>query len=149
MKLISMTDFVLEIDEIEPKAVNFSSITDIKNYQLNSYSKIINYANFLKKPLELWMFVPCDENGNVLEEPETSDKNGKPYYETKSEYELFNKSYFKAKERVLFEGFEYDNKMEYWHNKHISFDEEFCENKTIEDLIQYNLTLYQTAIKQL
>ena len=29
----------------------------------------INYANFLKQLLKLEMFVPCDEDGNVLEKP--------------------------------------------------------------------------------
>ena len=27
------------------------------------------YAKFLRQLLELWMFVPCDKDGNVLEEP--------------------------------------------------------------------------------
>lgn len=115
---------------------------------------LITYKDFLKQSLELWMFVPCDENGNVLEnkscdiscDPSDFSENGKCGLNG-----CYNQSkhYQQAQERVLFEGFEYDNKMEYWHNKHISFDEEFCENKTIEDLIQYNLTLTQTAIKQL
>jgi len=126
MKLISMTDFVLDKQR-------FKEDSDTAIF------KVTNYAKFLKQPLELWMFVPCDENGNVLEKPNAGMFG----------YDHVYNNYNKAKDRVLFEGFEYDNKMEYWHNKHISFDEEFCENKTIEDLIQYNLTLYQTAIKQL
>lgn len=36
---------------------------------------------FVKQPLELWMFIPCDEKGNVLEEPESL----KGFYETHSE----------------------------------------------------------------
>lgn len=32
-------------------------------------SKVNTYASFLKQPLKLGMFVPCDEDGNVLEEP--------------------------------------------------------------------------------
>lgn len=134
MKLISMTDFVLEQKE---KLKNSEQGFNIEKYGF--IINVCNYAKFLKQPLEQFMFVPCDENGNVLEKPNAGMFG----------YDHVYNNYNKAKERVLFEGFEYDNKMEYWHNKHISFDEEFCENKTIEDLIQYNLTLSQTAIKQL
>jgi hypothetical protein len=59
MKLISMTDFVLEQN----------------NFKVFRNQQILNYANFLKQPLELWMFVPCDENGDVLEEPKTKWKS--------------------------------------------------------------------------
>ena len=51
MKLISMTAFVLE---------------DEKKTNWNSYNLIVAYAKFLKQPLELWMFVPVDENGDVM-----------------------------------------------------------------------------------
>ena len=40
MKLISMTDFVL--------------------YKKESHTQIMKYAKFLKQPLTLGMFVPCD-----------------------------------------------------------------------------------------
>ena len=67
MKLISMTDFVLGIEQ--------NSYTKTEKYNIiewqskcESFDKIIKYANFLKQPLKLGMFVPCDENGNVLED---------------------------------------------------------------------------------
>ena len=47
MKLISMTDFVLEQNNTIPK--------DLK--LINNYKNIINYANFLKIPLKLEMFL--------------------------------------------------------------------------------------------
>jgi hypothetical protein len=102
-KLISMTDFVLEKNKAE-------------EVTRESYIECRNYANFLKQPLTLGMFVPCDENGNVLEEK-------KPFQD---DYHKFQQ----AKERVIFEGFDY------WRTKDI-----FFENKTIEDLIPYNLIL--------
>ena len=49
-KLISMVNFVLQQD-----------ITDIKQRD-----SIVKYANFLKQPLNLGMFVPCDEEDKVL-----------------------------------------------------------------------------------
>ena len=58
-----MTDFVLEQNEKIKK----------EKYGIESYYSTmqvsINYANFLKQPLNLGMFVPCDKIGNVLEEP--------------------------------------------------------------------------------
>jgi hypothetical protein len=56
-KLIPMTTFVIEYYSNEGYA-------DLQTLKLMK-----NYANFLKKPLHLGMFVPVDENGNVLKEP--------------------------------------------------------------------------------
>jgi hypothetical protein len=57
MKLISMTDFVLE----QKSNLDFNPS--------NKWKDCLNYANFLNQPLKLEMIVPCDEDGNVLEEP--------------------------------------------------------------------------------
>lgn len=82
MKLISMTDFVLEqVRKMESKEL--------------AYLKIFNYARFLKQPLTLGMFVPCDENGNVLVEPKIRFDGGYDIDEVKI--------YQQAKGRVLFE----------------------------------------------
>lgn len=83
MKLIPMIEFVLESDE------------KIGNpYTLEKYRQVTrNYANFLKQPLTLGMFVPCDEEGNPLRPV------GAPFMK----YEV--EAYQQAKERVLFEGF--------------------------------------------
>lgn len=62
--LIPMVDFVLE--RRATLDVNFCGL---KTYS-NKIDEIFNYARFLKKPLQLGMFVPCDLEGNVLEEPE-------------------------------------------------------------------------------
>ncbi len=76
MKLVSMIDFILEQ----------SIKIDGEKSKLIVYDKIENYANFLKQPLKLEMFVPCDENDNVLHEGVNWNKN----------------FYKKAKEKVLF-----------------------------------------------
>ena len=58
--LISMVDFILEQHE----------------QCISSTNATYKYANFLKQPLELWMFVPCDENGDVgKSKPESSIKH--------------------------------------------------------------------------
>jgi hypothetical protein len=32
---------------------------------------IFNYALLLKDKLSLWMFVPCDKDGKIMEEPQS------------------------------------------------------------------------------
>jgi hypothetical protein len=130
-KLISMTDFVLEQDK------DFKPTRTYKEL-------VINYANFLKKPLNLGMFVPCDEKGNFLEEPIKFDLWLKYGDFTQYGNYLTNKCkpYQQAKERVLFEGFE-SAKAGYVYNSNISLDEEFIEGKTIQYLIPFNLTLIE------
>jgi hypothetical protein len=131
MKLISMTDFVLEQEQ--PTYLEKEEFEDV-------FYKIHNYANFLKKPLEICMFVPCDENGDILRDGVNWNK----------------KFYQKAQERVLFEGFEVkknDRWTTFFYKKEFftsftSFSYIF-KNKTIEDLIDFDVTLTLTALKQL
>jgi hypothetical protein len=112
-KLISMTDYVLHKNRV-------------KEDSDTAIFKVTNYANFLKQPLELWMFVPCDENGNVSEIPKAIHGDiGNIIYRN-----LFNK-YRQAKKRCLFDGFDlrdYNLLM-------------IQKLKTIEDLIPYKLTI--------
>ena len=58
MKLISMTDFVL---------------------QDNGNILNMEYANFLKQTLELGMFVTCDEEGNILDSSDQFRSCGKGF----------------------------------------------------------------------
>ncbi|WP_291095515.1 MULTISPECIES: hypothetical protein [unclassified Empedobacter] len=148
MKLISMTDFVLEQTELLYE----------KN-QSKLIHRVVNYAQFLKQPSKLGMFVPCDEEGNVLEEPtmekygyyfsnHQEEQSGWMYEEGEDEYYKVLEKYQQAKERVLFEGFSvYKNLI-----KNINGDNImtwYIEARCIEDLILMNLTLTQTAIKQI
>ena len=59
-KLISMTDFILE-QRMTSEEVNASSFQQIQNHINTYYDKVYAYANFLKQPLKLEMFVPCVE----------------------------------------------------------------------------------------
>lgn len=121
--LIGMTDFVLE----QKQSTSFIERVFVTN-ELLSIEKIRKYANFLKQPLELGMFVPCDEDGNVLEEPICQ------------EYALYNKKYQKSKERCLFEGFT---------EQEASYIISCSDNKIIEDLVTYKPKLTPTAQKQI
>ena len=155
--LISMVDFVLKQD-----------ITDIKQRD-----SIVKYANFLRQPLKLEMFINCDDDGNVLKEPKKTnyqvdvntkcsgwkylyDNNDKliGYYDDRKWKEDFVK-YKQSKEKVLFEGIEFRR------NGGVNFltikEDTFAffdfnvkfKNLTIEYLIQYDLQLTENAVKQI
>ena len=122
--LISMTDFILEQHEQGISSANAS----------------YKYANFLKKALELRRFVPCDENGDVLEVV--------PYYA--DGIEKVNE-YKKAKERCLFEGFKsvpFSNSVK---KGNYIIDFNYTENINIESLLHHDIVfeLTQVALKQL
>jgi len=102
MKLISMTDFVLKQNKILNKYINYDKGC--------LFEIIIYYANFLKQALELWMFVPCDEDGNVLEEP-VHYETWLKLHESEGSTIGFDEhlKYQQAKERCLFAGFRIEN----------------------------------------
>ena len=122
------------------------------------------YSKFLKQTPQIWMFVPCDSEGNVLEEPKKIDDRVYSESRTHSLYELRIKEYQQAKERCYFEGFEVkerncnEAKFKYiengliavfYYNKKTNSFEENADFKTLEDLIPYNLTLTATAQKEI
>lgn len=130
MKLISMTDFVIEVtNNIQNDWLDSDRVEELK--------KISNYANFIKQPLKLEMFIPCDEDGNVLEEPK-GWKN-----EDCNVIDCCNickcEQYQQAKEKVLFEGIDLDTAK--YH----------CERnvRTIEYFTSFNVELTPNAIKRI
>ena len=150
MKLISMTDFVLE-NAKQPYVEG------------TKYIDLVNYAKFLKQPLKLEMFVPCDEDGNVLKEPSQEDKewflnqtNGD--FSERYTY-LFN--WFLAKEKVLFEGFcingedeniitlEFENTWIEFYKEHEVFMYGNYALIDVEDLSNFELQLTESALKQI
>lgn len=82
-KLKSMTDFVLDkLNNTAP--VNF----------ITAIEQIRNYAELLKQPLNKGMFVPCDEDLNVLEEIISFDPDISSQYYASQMYhnELFKRA---------------------------------------------------------
>lgn len=145
MKLISMTDFVLEQKRFV-KPISNNRLFGCEKF----FERVENYATFLKQPLKLEMFVPCDEDGNVLNEP----KDWKTYESGGSAFMNIDEilpcqDYKKAKEKVLFEGLtnfgEYIiNSMGAMYLKKEQFNTGFIiENKCI------GLQLTESAIKQI
>ena len=87
MKLIPMTDYVLE-------SKRFKEDSDTAIF------KVTNYAQFLKQPLKLGMFIPCDEDGNILKLPIEIKEDAENW-----NYQARFNQYIKAKELVYFEDF--------------------------------------------
>lgn len=151
-KLIPMTDFVLEQSEKKQSTSEFKEA-------------VIKYANFIKLPLNLSMFLPTDDEGNVLQEPEPIYEQQTLYEDAEPSYDVEEvENYKKAIEKVIFDGFELTtaiNKLCFTkQNIKIIFIKEkakdfintnvFLENlltnqileiKTIEDLVQFNLQI--------
>lgn len=85
-KLISMTEYVLQ------KAASGMDSNKLA-------SMVVSYAAFLKQPLQLWMFIPCDEEGNILKIiPFIEHRQG-------SNFEwLQHEKFREAKDKVIFNG---------------------------------------------
>ena len=150
-----MTDFVIRKykDELVHSGENWRDF-------LEKYARITkSYADFLKQPLKLEMFIPCYY------------RNGFPIAYTKdtlvNSMELLNE-FEEAKERVLFKGFVFEEsqKEALKNNTQLSVSI-YTENsfyithrlngkwhtwfglKTVEDLIKCKIELSKTAIKQI
>lgn len=146
MKLISMIEFVLE-QSIKRSVDNWPIETE------DYFNRCEAYANFLKQPLNLGMFVPCDLEGNIIEQP-------CDIINTDGCRDCACKEYKKSQERVLFKGFELDFKSDYttivW-NKEIDVEVKFrnqdsqkttIEKQFINHYTKGPLELTESAIKQ-
>ena len=161
-KLISMVEFTLNVP------VQGMEVQSIGIQGNNRYQKCIKYANFLKQKLELWMFVPSkfvDGEWVVLEEPKGQKCCGGIQKDCGCMGELwYNQElldeYLESKSKVLFEGF-YEHLYSVSNNK-IEINLEtlwfsdiqhngicYGQVKTVEDLIQFDLNISETAKNQL
>ncbi len=154
MKLISMVDYVLEQNQTIPKDLDL----------LNNYKNIVNYAKFLSMPLTLGMFVPTDEENNIIEDP--CKHNTHCYDFCQGSYQS---QYYEALEEVIFEGFKVvsdkykatkrkfiympDGITQVWHElefhtgeKQTFFIDYYDQSRNIESIIKYNLTLTPSTI---
>jgi len=137
MKLVSMIDFVLNKEQARTEDEYFKE-GFYSDCNARILSQIFNYATFLNQHLNLGMFVPAievDGKWEVLEmpTPNISDSGNWNFQARENQYQ-------QAKDRVLFEGFEYShnnvitlpNKVEF-----IDLDDEW----TIEELTEFAPTL--------
>lgn len=145
MKLISMTNYVLD--------KNKKYLKGDLSLACDCLDTITYYANFLKKPIELWMFVPCYLRDGVW----------MPYKKDTllSTLDLFNE-FQQAQERVIFDEFrsirERDVELinrDGWicfENNQIVFEDEFGHETrlyVVENLLEMDFKLTNSAIKQL
>lgn len=128
-----MTDFILKTAESK----------DLMETPLQKLNRHISYAKFIKQPLTLGMFVPCDDDGNVL----NYVKNETEILQDEQKIcRLISKEesrFIKAKSKVLFNGFQVRKQSTYSivSNKEGYVWVTWNKSKTIESLIPYNLDL--------
>lgn len=136
MKLKSMTNFVFQ---------------QIKQKQSTSEFKesVKKYAELLIRPLEVGMFVPCDEKGFLLKEPEWwyRYQNGATPFMNSDEIRPCQE-YKKALESVLFKG-RFDVRIEGNPFVRLNNIEFHLHGLTVERLIAFELELTESTIKQL
>lgn len=148
MKLISMTDFVLERSKLMYR---------LQKKVLIFTEEVVSYAEFLKQPLTLGMFVPVDEEGKELYLVPLKVFEGKF-----KDYKTVLETYVKAKEKILFEGFEVEviglgafaiRKRGWIIMKCSNSIDAIWENdasfQTIEDLVNLDIELTPSALKQI
>ena len=143
MKLIPLSDFVLEQKKRIEKSGWQSTVE-------NSLEIIFNYTNFLKQPLTLGMFVPVDEEGNVLKETPPFQFYGEHTSDTVKRVW----GYKEAKEKVLFEGFEvgkFGFKDQYYvklgSNENSIYPFPNVRNYVVEDLVDLGIELTPSALE--
>ena len=121
-----MTDYVLEQQ---------AKITSSNEKPYDFYLNVTKYANFLKQPLTLSMFIPTDSEGNVLEEPVIDT-------EYLSSFEPYERDLYKeAQEKVLFKENK-DMEDRFYMNGDVSF---LC----VEDIINCDFELTDSAVLNL
>ena len=123
MKLISMTDFVLEQSK---------RIMNVEITHLESHHQIVGYANFLKQPLKLEMFI-CSVPEPEIQGGYSEDGSFIGGYDEK-----WIEEYYEAKDKVLFENYSVVKQSTYSivvdsHGRNVWLS--WNESKTIESLI--------------
>ena len=144
MKLVTLIDFVLQENK---NGQQVNSITSQLHYELRSIKK---YATFLRQPLKLEMFVPCDDEGNILEEPEDYEQR-LPNMMTEYNDEIYR--YEQAQEKVLFYDVDYfydEGRLTIKFGKRFVHFEDLKNGYIIEDLAcWYNLDLRINIIERI
>lgn len=111
---------------------------------------MVNYAKFLQRPLELWMLVPCGDDGKPLSEPDEFFDLG--YHdESKADYDVDDwkrehEAYQAAKDRCLFEGLRHSDNV-LWHGDEAVWISDLIGN--IETIIELDVLLCPTSLKEI
>ena len=142
MKLISNTLFG---KYCKSKEKEFSRRIDY----LDWYEKTRNnFDNFLEQPLKLEMFVPCDNDEEILKPQYIAGKEV-IYNELVEEFIMDKvKEYNDAKKKVLFKGIEIFKGTIYMCSVPMLKVKDLYQT-TIEDLIHYEPILTENAVKQI
>ena len=112
------------------------------------------WVDFYDTNLQLWMFVPCDEKGNVLEEPRNFQPILGSGYDDTEQWVIDCREYQKAKDRVIFDVDSLTIKKQSRGIRITGLSKLIYDNvtgfrgKTIEDLVDLGLTIKETAIKR-
>lgn len=138
-----MTSFIEEQEKLIPATEN----GPVKDWDRIYVQRTIYYCRFLRQPLTLGMFVPVDENGELLNPPIERLQYGGGYSMRENEVE----AYEKAKEKVLFEGFSIRKERNKKYVGTTGYEIELPLNiMTIEDLANdWNVELTPSALKQI
>lgn len=97
--LIPMAQFVIEQEFTEDSALSGNEADAWR------YNNCLSYAEFLQKPIELWMLVPCDDNGQPVKHRLECPLCDYGDSSACQEDHIPNPDFINGKERVLFEGF--------------------------------------------
>lgn len=159
--LIGMTDYVLK-----------QNVSSNKESYETTFDRIVEYAKFLKQPIKLGMFIPCDEDDNALIDPEIIAKeNGVWLFNHTFSHNGYQKNlgvyrqeFEVAISRILFLGFEikeYPDAVKGEITKVIKHKSCYAAHfindewklgvglSMIEDLVPDNLTLTESKAKEL
>lgn len=168
--LISMIAFI----DKEAKPFSSTSLMDELETKSRILDRVMEYKEFLRQLMELWMFVPCGKDGRPLKEPYNYQRFLKMHSSLLvrqtvnpwTDEELENGDgiecleYEKALERVIFEGFtkdrvevddiyERDEHIVHMHNDGVNPYRYIINDVPIEDFVKFNLTLTPNVIKDL
>lgn len=166
MKLQSTTDFLLHLrgmttSEIcrayprrfrEPvwKGDKDEMVKDMLALDAAKWDVVGEYAKLMKQPLELWMFLPCDKEGDVLEKP--NDLTFELYKNGHTASSWIIEDWKKAQERMLFHGFKYCiiNKEDGIRDEnHTPLSISELQKMKIENISHWNIEVTDSFIKKL
>jgi len=99
-----------KVKEYEDNTMLLKSTPSMTFVVNDSWDRIIKYNLFLTQPLTLSMFVPCDEQGEPMNE-ERGVVADWADADVDQRIEAHKKAYQAAKDKVLFEGWEWDSEI--------------------------------------